>query len=61
MKHSMKNPVRFAAYLYKPCMIEIAAREPYDFHVLQWYMWLLEQGHCLVTAAKLAGFTVAGQ
>ncbi len=47
---------RYAAYFYRPSMIAVAAREPYDYHVIQWYMWLLDQGHVLVTATKLAGF-----
>jgi hypothetical protein len=31
------------------CIIKIASREPYDYHVLQWYMWLLDHGAVLTT------------
>jgi len=43
-----------------PCdyrMVHCAALGPYDAHVLRWQLWLLAQGHVLVTAPRAAGFT----
>lgn len=30
-------------------IVKVGSREPYDYHVLQWYMWLLEHGNVLTT------------
>jgi hypothetical protein len=39
-------------------LVQIASREPYDYHVLQWYMWLLEHGNVLVTCARATGLII---